>query len=53
MTVGAVSDAVNDTTRDISKAEMTEYSGWGPTDDGRIKPDIVADGGLGGSNPER
>ncbi|MES2372440.1 MAG: S8 family serine peptidase [Bacteroidota bacterium] len=25
-------------------AVMSSFSGWGPTDDGRIKPDIVADG---------
>lgn len=24
--------------------EMSTFSGWGPTDDGRIKPDVVADG---------
>lgn len=24
--------------------EMTDFSGWGPTDDGRIKPDVVAKG---------
>jgi subtilisin family serine protease len=23
---------------------MTSFSGWGPVDDGRIKPDIVAKG---------
>ena len=23
---------------------MSSFSGWGPTDDGRIKPDVVADG---------
>jgi len=23
---------------------ITSFSGWGPTDDGRVKPDIVADG---------
>jgi hypothetical protein len=23
---------------------MSSFSAWGPTDDGRIKPDIVADG---------
>lgn len=23
---------------------MSSFSSWGPTDDGRIKPDIVADG---------
>jgi hypothetical protein len=34
MTVGAVT----------STGEMSSFSGWGPTDDGRIKPDIVAKG---------
>ena len=34
MTVGAVDD----------DNDMTDFSGWGPTDDGRIKPDIVANG---------
>ncbi len=34
LTVGAVK----------SDSEMTEFSGWGPTNDGRIKPDIVAQG---------
>lgn len=28
----------------VSDAVMTSFSDWGPTDDGRIKPDIVADG---------
>ncbi len=27
-----------------SNIEMSSFSGWGPTDDGRIKPDIVAVG---------
>lgn len=27
-----------------SDVQMTYFSGWGPTGDGRIKPDIVADG---------
>lgn len=44
MTVGAVSDAVTSGQRDISKATMSSFSSWGPTDDGRIKPDIVANG---------
>jgi hypothetical protein len=35
ITVGAVDD----------NSDMTSYSSWGPTDDGRIKPDVVADGG--------
>ncbi|TVR84484.1 MAG: hypothetical protein EA409_00845, partial [Saprospirales bacterium] len=34
MTVGAVTNAGN----------MSGFSAWGPTDDGRIKPDIVAKG---------
>jgi PGF-pre-PGF domain-containing protein len=34
ITVGAVD----------GNAEMTSFSSWGPTDDGRIKPDIVAHG---------
>ena len=44
MTVGAVDDAVTGGIRDTSKAAMTVFSGWGPTDDGRIKPDIVTNG---------
>ena len=34
LTIGAVNDAKN----------MTAFSGFGPTDDGRIKPDLVSDG---------
>lgn len=44
LTVGAVNDAVTSGQRDISKATMTAFSSWGPTDDGRIKPDLVANG---------
>lgn len=44
LTVGAVRDAVTSGARDPSKAAMTTFSGWGPTDDGRIKPDVVANG---------
>lgn len=44
MTVGAVNDAVTSGQRDLSKAAMTSFSSWGPPDDGRIKPDIVANG---------
>lgn len=36
MTVGAVDDSIN----------MESYSSWGPADDGRIKPDIVANGNM-------
>lgn len=35
ITVGAIDDATN---------LMADFSSWGPTDDGRIKPDVVAPG---------
>lgn len=49
MTVGAVAPAVTDRAvlngnRVINESVMTDFSSWGPADDGRIKPDIVADG---------
>ncbi|MCP4707078.1 MAG: S8 family serine peptidase, partial [Planctomycetes bacterium] len=44
ITVGAVNDAVWSGARYLPFATMTAFSGWGPTDDGRIKPDIVANG---------
>lgn len=44
LTVGAVGDAVSGTTRWLGGALMESYSGWGPTDDGRIKPDVVGNG---------
>ena len=44
MVIGAVNDAVTSGSRDLAKATMTSFSAWGPTDDGRIKPDIVANG---------
>lgn len=44
LTVGAVNDAVTDGERDLDKATMTTFSAWGPTDDGRVKPDVVANG---------
>jgi len=44
MTVGAVQDAVSDSLRSLSNAAMTSFSSWGPCDDGRIKPDVVANG---------
>ncbi|TVP77860.1 MAG: hypothetical protein EA353_09615 [Puniceicoccaceae bacterium] len=44
ITVGAVSDAVSSGQRDLSNASMSSFSSWGPTDDGRIKPDLVANG---------
>jgi len=44
LTVGAVNDAVNGASRSWSSATMSDFSAWGPTDDGRIKPDLVANG---------
>lgn len=44
MTVGAVNDAVSGGSRNIANGTMSFFSCWGPADDGRIKPDIVANG---------
>ena len=44
MTVGAANDAVNGGLRDPSRSTISSLSGFGPADDGRIKPDIVANG---------
>lgn len=42
ITVGAINSNDN---------SMTDFSSWGPTDDGRIKPDVVAPGDeVGGDN---
>ncbi len=43
MTVGAVEDIPNGYSQP-SDVVMSSFSGWGPADDGRIKPDIVANG---------
>lgn len=55
ITVGATTDAVSGGLRAPANATMTTFSSWGPTDDGRIKPDVVANGdglysSLNGSN---
>ncbi len=44
ITVGATEDAVMDGQRSPASALLTSFSSTGPTDDGRIKPDIVANG---------
>jgi hypothetical protein len=44
MTVGAVNDAVSGGNRNLGSASIASFSSWGPTDDGRIKPDIMANG---------
>jgi PKD repeat protein len=43
LTVGAVND-LNNGWQSASGVSMSSFSGWGPTDDGRIKPDIVGNG---------
>ena len=43
ITVGAVKDAPWGI-RGADDVVMTDFSGWGPVDDGRIKPDLVANG---------
>ena len=42
MLVGAVEDVTNYT--QPSDVVMSYFSSWGPTDDGRIKPDVVGNG---------
>ncbi|MCF7675247.1 MAG: S8 family serine peptidase, partial [Akkermansiaceae bacterium] len=44
ITVGSVSDAVTSGSRNVAAANISTFSSWGPTDDGRIKPDVVANG---------
>jgi subtilisin family serine protease len=43
LTVGAIYDMANGYVQ-AGDVEMASFSGWGPTDDGRIKPDVVANG---------
>jgi len=43
LTVGAVNDIVNGYSVPADVV-MSSFSSWGPADDGRIKPDIVANG---------
>jgi len=43
LTIGAI-DLGEGGTRDLSKVAMADFSSWGPTDDGRVKPDLVAHG---------
>lgn len=44
ITVGAANDGVTSGQRDPSKATIASFSSTGPTDDGRIKPDLVGNG---------
>lgn len=43
LVVGAVADVVTGY-QNPGDIQMTDFSSWGPTDDGRIKPDVVANG---------
>ncbi|NLS92909.1 MAG: S8 family serine peptidase, partial [Planctomycetaceae bacterium] len=43
LTVGAVNDVIVDP-YSSSDIQMSTFSGWGPTDDGRVKPDVVGNG---------
>jgi hypothetical protein len=46
LTVGAVDDLIGGYSdfSGASSVQMADFSDWGPTDDGRIKPDIVGNG---------
>jgi len=44
LTVGSVPDAVSAGVRNPGVANLSVFSSCGPTDDGRIKPDVVANG---------
>lgn len=48
LTVGAVDDLVDGYLPLVgsSQVSMLPFSSWGPTDDGRIKPDVVGNGWL-------
>lgn len=48
LTVGAVDDLIGGYSPFSGPAfvQMADFSGWGPTDDGRIKPDVVGNGVL-------
>ena len=41
ITVGALKNAVINEQRNLNGTDIASFSAWGPTDDGRIKPDIV------------
>lgn len=43
ITIGSIRDVVGDPISP-GAVSMTAYSSWGPVDDGRVKPDLVANG---------
>lgn len=44
ITIGAANDAVSGGLRSVAAGTLTSFSCAGPADDGRIKPDVVANG---------
>lgn len=44
LTIGAISGTGGIPPAQSSNLKMSDFSSWGPTDDGRIKPDLVAVG---------
>jgi len=44
LAVGSVQDAVTNGSRNLALATTSYFSSWGPADDGRVKPDLVANG---------
>ena len=44
LTVGAISGTAGNPPAQSSNIKISSFSSWGPTDDGRIKPDLVAVG---------
>ena len=44
ITIGSVDGSVTGGLRTPGGATVSTFSGWGPTDDGRVKPDLVAFG---------
>ena len=44
LSIGAANDAVLNGQRHLPSSTITSFSSTGPTDDGRIKPDLVANG---------
>ena len=44
LTVGAAAPTFNATHQQLTGLESAGFSGWGPTDDGRIKPDLLGMG---------
>lgn len=44
LTVAAANDAVSAGVRDVPTGTISSFSGFGPADDGRVKPDIAGNG---------